>query len=63
MGKSENNGMGFLSVLTLIFIVLKCTDNIDWSWWWVLAPTWIPVALFVVVAIFFFVIHIWTTKK
>jgi hypothetical protein len=33
--------MSFLSVLTLIFIVLKLTEFIDWSWWLVLAPTMI----------------------
>jgi hypothetical protein len=26
-------------------MVLKLTDNIDWSWWWVTAPLWIPVLL------------------
>lgn len=31
--------MNFLSVLTLIFIVLKLMEYIDWSWWLVLAPT------------------------
>ena len=28
----RNSGMGFISVLTLIFIVLKLTNNISWSW-------------------------------
>ncbi len=37
-GKS---GMGFVGVLTLIFIVLKLTGNISWSWLWVLSPIWI----------------------
>jgi len=36
--------MGFLSVLTLIFITLKLTEFIDWSWWFVLAPTLFHVA-------------------
>jgi len=31
--------MVFLSILTLIFITLKLTEFIDWSWWFVLAPT------------------------
>ena len=31
--------MNFLSLLTLIFITLKLTNFIDWSWWFVLAPT------------------------
>lgn len=31
--------------LTITFIVLKLCEVIDWSWWWVLAPTWMPLAL------------------
>ena len=33
-------GVGFLGLLTLLFITLKLTDVIGWSWWWVLAPSW-----------------------
>lgn len=40
-------GPGFLSSLTLIFIVLKLTDVIDWSWWWVLSPLWLPIVIFI----------------
>lgn len=32
--------IGFLGMLTLIFITLKLTDYITWSWVWVLAPLW-----------------------
>ena len=32
--------MGFLEGLTLLFIILKLTGNLDWSWWGVLAPLW-----------------------
>ena len=32
--------------LTLIFIILKVTETIDWSWLWVLSPLWLPFALF-----------------
>lgn len=35
----------FLSLLALLFIYLKLTDKIDWSWWWVLAPIWIPAGI------------------
>jgi len=35
----------FLGILTLIFITLKLTGHIAWSWWWVLAPMWIPLAI------------------
>ena len=29
---------GFTSTLGLMFIWLKLTGHIDWSWWWVLSP-------------------------
>lgn len=41
-------GPGFLSSLALIFITLKLTDIIDWSWWWVLSPLWLPIVIFVI---------------
>lgn len=31
-------GLIFLALLTLLFVGLKLTDNINWSWWWVLSP-------------------------
>ena len=43
--KVRNSGMGFISVLTLIFVILKLTKNIRWSWKWVLSPIWISIAL------------------
>lgn len=48
--ENSSGGLGFCSVLTLVFITLKLTDNIDWSWWWVLSPLWIPVCIVVFVA-------------
>lgn len=43
-------GIGFGSLLTIVFIVLKLTGYITWSWVWVLAPLWIPVVGFIVFA-------------
>lgn len=37
-------GPGFLGLLTILFIGLKLTGYITWSWLWVLAPIWIPMA-------------------
>lgn len=42
---SFNWGDGFLTLLTILFIGLKLTGYIDWSWWWVLSPIWIPFAI------------------
>lgn len=50
-----NIGPGFLGLLGLLFIGLKLTGYIAWSWWWVLAPIWIPFAF---VALFFLIIGI-----
>lgn len=41
---NKSGGVGFLGLLTIAFIVLKLTHYIDWSWWWVLSPIWIPIA-------------------
>lgn len=43
-----NGGISFCGLLTIAFIVLKLLKVINWSWWWVLAPTWIPIALLIV---------------
>ena len=46
--KKSANGIGIGGVLFIIFLVLKLTNNITWSWWWVTAPIWIPVSLVLV---------------
>lgn len=45
----REGGVGFCGLLALIFITLKLTGYIDWSWWWVLAPIWIPLAIIVAI--------------
>lgn len=54
MSSESNSASGssiFLSLLTVLFIGLKLTGHIDWSWWWVLSPFWIPVALALAVVV------------
>ena len=55
MSNSTNNygGIGFAGLLTIVFIVLKLTKVITWSWLWVLAPFWAPIGaglLFILIA-------------
>lgn len=38
-------GIGLGGLLFVAFLVLKLCDVITWSWWWVFAPLWIPIAL------------------
>lgn len=39
--------LSFLSMLTIAFIVLKLTHVIDWSWWFVLMPLYLPASLLI----------------
>lgn len=43
--------MGFTEVLTIVFIVLKLIGVINWSWWLVLLPELIAVALYIVIVV------------
>ena len=46
---ASSGGIGFTGLLTVLFIGLKLTGYITWSWWWVLSPLWIPLAIFAVI--------------
>jgi hypothetical protein len=37
--------MGLAGVLFCIFLTLKLTGDIDWSWWWVSSPLWIKIVV------------------
>ena len=56
MGNNSNNnggGMGLGTILFLIFLVLKLTNYIDWSWWWVTSPLWISAILVILIVSIF----------
>lgn len=55
---TSSGGIGFLGLLTLIFITLKLTNVINWSWWWVLAPLWIPTTLVLLILGFLAILFI-----
>ena len=59
---TSSTGIRFTGLLTLIFIVLKLIDKIDWSWWWVLSPLWIDIGLFIVIVLFWFIFRILLKK-
>lgn len=48
---SGGGGIGFVGLLTIVFITLKLTRVIAWSWWWVLSPLWISVAVVALIGI------------
>lgn len=53
--ESKKKGLGLMTtlilLLTVTFVVLKLLEIIMWSWIWVLAPLWIPIALFILLFI------------
>jgi membrane protein YdbS with pleckstrin-like domain len=60
--KNNNNevnvsiGGGFSGLLFIAFLILKLCNIITWSWWWVTAPLWIPVAFVLVVLIIYIIV-------
>ena len=59
----SSGGTGFVGLLTILFIALKLTNNIDWSWWWVLSPLWITAAIALVVIAIAAVIAVWPSRR
>jgi hypothetical protein len=49
MKQTNNNGIGFVGLLTIVFITLKLLNIISWSWIWVLSPIWITILLILLV--------------
>lgn len=63
---STNNnsagGIGGITLLSIVFIVLKLTHYIDWSWWYILLPLWGPLAI-LLLAILIMVLFVLIAKK
>lgn len=41
----SSGGMSLAGVVLVVFVILKLVGVINWSWWWVLSPLWIPIAI------------------
>ena len=48
----KEGGISLGTVLFIVFLILKLTEVIDWSWWWVTAPLWIPIGICIVFLVF-----------
>lgn len=53
---NSSSGIGVPTSVFIVFLVLKLTHYIAWSWWWVTAPLWGPLVLAIVGLIIFAVI-------
>lgn len=64
MNKSTSSGgIGFLGILGIVFIVLKLVGIINWSWWWVLAPIWIPFIVWLTIILFALLMYLIFQRK
>lgn len=48
---SSKSRIGFTDLLTIVFVVLKLCNVIDWSWWWVISPTLVTIVLNVIISV------------
>jgi membrane protein YdbS with pleckstrin-like domain len=48
----KSSGVSFAGLLFLLFLGLKLTNQIDWSWWWVTAPLWGGIAIVLLITVF-----------
>jgi len=56
--------MGIGEVLFVVFLIMKLLDKIDWSWWAVTAPLWIPyLCVLPLFVLFYFVVTLITKGK
>lgn len=60
---TQSGGIGFVGMLTILFIGLKLTGYVDWSWWWVLSPVWITLAVSVAFVVVLLVIAALTNNQ
>jgi hypothetical protein len=58
MEKGTSSGIGLPGVLFVVFLVLKLTGNIDWSWWWITSPIWIPLLAAVAILITLIIVFV-----
>lgn len=66
MGKknpSPATGLSLPVVVFVVFLILKLTNLVKWSWWWITSPLWIVVALVVVLAVISFCVIVFRAKK
>lgn len=54
----RSGGLGFGSVLTIVFVVLKLCGVINWNWFWVLSPLIFSIGLFILILLILFVVGV-----
>lgn len=63
MRETASGGWPIATILTIVFVVLKLTGVIAWSWLWVLSPLWIAAGLTVALLLIVFLIVIASDRR
>ena len=61
--KNSSSGIGVFGLLGVVFVVLKLTNYIDWSWWYVTLPFWGGIALAIFILIITFLVYLFKRKR
>lgn len=56
VSSSSSSGGGVVGLLGVLFVGLKLTGYIDWSWWWVTLPFWGGLALILIIGFVLFIV-------
>lgn len=60
---TKEKGLSLVTILFVVILTLKLTGNIDWSWWWVLLPYWLPAFGFVLLLITILIVQFFNDEK
>ena len=61
--ENRSSGIGVFGLLGVAFVVLKLTNYIDWSWWYVTLPFWGGIVLGIFILIITFLVYLFKTKR
>jgi len=61
--KNSSSGIGVFGLLGVAFVVLKLTNYIDWSWWYVTLPFWGGIVLAIFILIITFLVYLFKIKR
>ena len=60
---TKHIGLNLGEVILVVFIILKLTKVIDWSWWWVLSPIWLSLIVIVLILVHIAIKVSWKRKQ
>ena len=61
--ENSSSGIGVFGLLGVAFVVLKLTNYIDWSWWYVTLPFWGGIVLAIFILIITFLVYLFKIKR